>query len=446
MRAWFGTIHAKTLNEKGGSSRFGTGGKGRVYMIARIVRSSGAVCAAVLAGGFATDAFGQTAPSTTPATPAPAAAPAAPAAPPSVTLLAPGMDGPLAFPSNPYSVDVGPLGKWYVDAAISGLGFVQDNHIPGDKDATFDLSNGQAFIQKVDGWWQFYAQVGAYSIPALGTAYVPNDVSHAINNYYGAVPQVFLKLQPTSNFSIQAGKLPTLVGAEYTFTFENFNIERGLLWNQEPAVSRGVQATYTQGPLTFNLSFTDGYYSNRYNWLTGSLAWTINPTNTLTFIAGGNLGHTDYQETAYATPLAQNNSSIYNIIYTYSSAPWIITPYFQASYVPKRPELGFYKDATSWAGALLVNYTFNSNWSVAGRGEFIDTTGSAADGAPNLLYGAGSKAWSLTITPTFQYNRFYVRGDVSFVDALHTTSGASFGTDGTSNSQVRGVLETGILF
>jgi len=30
-----------------------------------------------------------------------------------------------------------------------------------------------------------------------------------------------------------AAKLPTLIGAEYTFTFENMNIERGLLWNQE---------------------------------------------------------------------------------------------------------------------------------------------------------------------------------------------------------------------
>ena len=60
------------------------------------------------------------------------------------------------------------------------------------------------------------------------------------------MPQAFLKIVPTDNFSIQAGKLPTLIGAEYTFSFENFNIERGLLWNQEPAVSRGVQANYTR--------------------------------------------------------------------------------------------------------------------------------------------------------------------------------------------------------
>ena len=74
------------------------------------------------------------------------------------------------------------------------------------------------------------------------------------------------------SFSIEAGKLPTLIGDEYTFTFENMNIERGLLWNQEPAVSRGVQANYTAGPLTSRVSWNDGYYSNVYNWISGSAA------------------------------------------------------------------------------------------------------------------------------------------------------------------------------
>ncbi len=62
-----------------------------------------------------------------------------------------------------------------------------------------------------------------------------------------------------------AGKLPTLIGAEYTFTFENMNIERGLLWNQENAVNRGVQANFTSGPVAVSVSWNDGFYPNRYN-------------------------------------------------------------------------------------------------------------------------------------------------------------------------------------
>jgi hypothetical protein len=382
-----------------------------------------------------------------PAAAAPAAAPAAAAAAPAtVTLLAPGMNDVLAFPTNPYALDVGPLGKWYVDGALTGLALAQTNRAPGDRTALVDLSNGQIFLQKVDGWWQFYVQAGDYSIPVLGAPYTPNDGSHATKNYYDPVPQAFLKLVPMDNLFIQAGKLPTLIGAESTFTFENFNIERGLLWNEEPAVSRGVQVGYTLGPVAFNLSLNDGYYSNRYNWLSGSAAWTINPTNTLTFAAGGNLGHTGYQETPYATPLAQNNSSIYNIIYTYNSAPWVITPYLQVQDIKKDAALGLDKGVTSYAGALLVSYAFDSHFSLAGRGEFIVTDGSASDGAANILYGPGSKAYSLTITPTYQYNRYFVRADGSFVGATSVTPGDGFGTSGKAKDQERLLLETGVLF
>ncbi len=71
------------------------------------------------------------------------------------------------------------------------------------------------------------------------------------------------------NFNVEIGALPTLIGDEYTFTFENMNIERGLLWNQEPAVSRGIQLNDTYKKLTLSFSWNDGFYSNRYTSLVG---------------------------------------------------------------------------------------------------------------------------------------------------------------------------------
>ncbi len=112
-------------------------------------------------------AFSQTPPST----PAPATAAAASPAPATVTLPVPGMAGSLAFNSPPYALDTGPLGKWYFDGVLSGLGIVQSNPLSSDKNGLADISNGQVFIQKIDGIVQFYAQVGAYSIPQLGTPY-----------------------------------------------------------------------------------------------------------------------------------------------------------------------------------------------------------------------------------------------------------------------------------
>ena len=385
----------------------------------------------------------------TPATPAPASVPpasASPATPATVTLPVPGMAGSLSFASTPFSLDVGPLGKWYVDGVLSGLGLVQSSATAHDKSGLADISNGQVIVQKIDGVIQFYAQVGAYSIPALGTQYSHlTDTSNALGNFFSAVPQAFLKIVPTDTFSIQAGKLPTLIGAEYTFDFENFNIERGLLWNQEPAVSRGVQANYTAGPVTFSLSLNDGYYSDRYNWLSGSATWTINPTNTLVFAAGGNLGHTG--TSTVATPIAQNNSSIYNVIYTFNRAPFTITPYLQYSHVAADPSLGLYRSASTYSGAVLANYVISPNVQLAGRAEYITTSGNASDpNATNLLYGAGSGAFSFTLTPTYTYNHFFARADVSVVAVDSGVAGDVFGRNGNSTTQVRGLLEAGIIY
>jgi hypothetical protein len=166
--------------------------------MARQVATAAAMLGALL--GFAGGALPQTPPANAPST----LAPVAPAAPATVTLPTPGMAGSLAFSAIPNSIDVGPLGKWYVDGVLSGLGLVQSNHVASDTNAAADMSNGQVIIQKIDGIVQFYTQIGAYSIPALGTPYSHlTDTSDAINNFYGPVPQAFLKIAPISNFSIE---------------------------------------------------------------------------------------------------------------------------------------------------------------------------------------------------------------------------------------------------
>ena len=142
----------------------------------------------------------------------------------------------------------------------------------------------------------------------------------------------YLKLVPTKTTSVMIGALPTLMGAEYTFDFQNMNIERGLLWNQENAINRGIQVNQTFGKFTASLSWNDGYYSNRYSWLSGSLTYANGP-HSLAFIGMGNLGQTAFQ--TLATPV-QNNSLMYAAIYTYTKGNWIVQPYFQYSNVPNQ--------------------------------------------------------------------------------------------------------------
>ena len=395
--------------------------------------------AIVLCLGFSSVCGAQDAPATqTPAAPA-TPPPAAPAA-----LSAPAVTGPLAN-LPPAIFDAGPFGKLAVNGIVSGMGLWQSNHIPGDNDTQAALSNGQVFLQKTDTWFQFYLQAGAYNLPSLGVPFLATDKT--VSDLYGPLPVGYLKLAPQKggwkNTSILIGELPTLIGAEYTFTFENMNVERGLLWNQETAISRGIQLNQGLGKyLTASVSWNDGFYSNRYSWLSGSLTFTKG-ASALSFVGAGNLGQTAYQ--TFATPV-QNNGSIYNVIYTYTKGHWIIQPYFQYTDVPTNPKVGVVKGASTTGGAILASYAFKHGFSLAGRGEYISSSGNPTDGSVNLMYGPGSTGTSLTVTPTFQYGGFFVRGDVSWVHAGSYTPGFVFGPTGVKQNQVRAVAELGFIF
>ncbi|MDE3108793.1 MAG: outer membrane beta-barrel protein [Acidobacteriota bacterium] len=355
-------------------------------------------------------------------------------------LPMPSMDGPLQT-AVPHEFDAGPFGKLEVTGILSGFGATEGDHVLGSQATIWDLSNGQVFVQKTTGWWQFYLQAGAYNLPALGTPFL--STGDTVKDFYGAFPQGFLKLVK-GNFSAEIGALPTLIGAEYTFTFENTNIERGLLWNQENAVSRGIQLNYTHKKISASVSWNDGFYSDRYTWITGSVAYAFNAANTLSFVAGGNAG--EYDKNTAATPLFLNNEQIYNVIYTYTHGPWVITPYFQYTNVPTIPKVGILAGAATAGGAVLVTYNFKHGVSLTARPEYISSTGSAANGTINLLYGPGSKAFSFTVTPTYVKGAFFARGEFAIVHATDVTPGDAFGPLGTSANQPRGALEVGFLF
>jgi hypothetical protein len=373
-----------------------------------------------------------------PADQAAAATPAAPAAAPAA-LASPAITGPLqGIP--PAMLDAGPFGKISVNGILSGFGMWQGNHVPGDSNTQAALGNGQVFIQKTDGWFQFYLQAGAYTLPALAAPFLATDKT--MSNFYGPVPVAFVQLQAAKNTSIQIGSLPTLIGAEYTFSFENMNIERGLLWNQETAVSRGIQLNQKMGKFAASLSWNDGFYSNRYSWLSGSLAYSNGP-HTLAFVAGGNMGHTAFQNAA--TPV-QNNGSIYNVIYTYSKGSWIVQPYFQYTDVPTDQKVGIVKGASTTGEAILVSRAFKKGFSLPIRFEYISSSGKPSQDAVNLMFGAGSTGTSITVTPTFQYAGFFFRGDLSYVHASSITPGDAFGYGGRLQNQPRAVAEIGFLF
>jgi hypothetical protein len=194
------------------------------------------------------------------------------------------------------------------------------------------------------------------------------------------------------------------------------------------------------------LSWNDGFYSNRYNWVSGLITWTFNSSNALTFIGSGNAGETGYGSTA--TPMFQNNDrQLDNIIYSYTAGALIAQGYAQYSETKVGRYIGIEKAASTWGAGLLLNYSVpQSRFSLSGRAEYNSSSGSDSDGSPNLLYGPGSKAYSFTFTPSYQEGIFFLRVEASFVKAMSATMGDAFGRTGSGDKQARVAIESGILF
>ncbi len=358
------------------------------------------------------------------------------------------MSGPLAT-GIPHELPAGPFGKIEITGILSGIGLFGNNPVFSGDEGHVDLSNAQIFIQKTSGWFQFFAEGGAYNLPVVGVPFAKTGPT--TTGTYGPFPVGYVKLVK-GNFNVEIGSLPTLIGDEYTFTYQNMNIERGLLWNQEPAISRGIQLNDTWKKLTVSFGWNDGFYSDRYTSLTGLLTYAVNAANSITFAAGGNAGNS-YVRTGPAnsfpvTPGFQNNEQVYNLIYTYTKGNVTISPYYQYTVV-KSDDAVYGTGAHTNGGAVLANYNFKHGFSLSVRPEYIKSSGGLTTGEANLLgYGPGTGAFSFTVTPTWVKDAFFIRGDVSIVHLTNFTAGSDFGfgIGGASTNQARGVIEAGFMF
>ncbi len=368
-------------------------------------------------------------------------------------ISTPAFGGLIKANPNPACFTTG-IGDIYVGGAITGFAYAQSNIVnipsPGgeqDRYGRIDFSNLQAWVQKADGPFQFYVHAGLYSIPALGLPLYSSF--EQTESLFGPVPVAYGKWQINDEWSIQAGRMFTNIGSELLFSYQNLNITRGLVFNQENFINQGVQVNYASGPLSASLSVNDGFYSGELNWVTGLVTYKLDDYNTVGINGGTHFSNFNSFERSprfqFATINALQNSSIVSANYTYSNGPWIVTPYIQ--YTVSEGVFGLAGGET-FGGALLAGYAFNENFGLAGRFEYITQSGRVGvpSSATSLLYGPGSSALSFTITPTFTWDRYFVRGEFATVQAYDVTPGFGFGRDFNRKSQERYLIETGFTF
>ncbi len=375
----------------------------------------------------------------------------------------PSMGGVIKQNPNPACLTLGGFGDIYVGGAVSGYFYTQTNQLPtalappgiaADRGARADISNLMTFIQKADGPFQFYAAFGAYTIPGLGAPiYSAFDQTSLL---YSPAPIAFGKYVINDDWSIQGGRMPTLIGSELPFTFQNLNISRGLLFNQENVINQGVQINWANGPWSASFAATDGFYSGEINWVTGAIVYKIDDANTIGINGGTHFtSYTNFDSSTsrglryqYATPATLQNSSIISANYTYAAGPVIVTPYIQYTNVESNGILNL-AGAETFGGAILASYAFSDTFALAGRFEYITQSGSRTNPfqqATSVLYGSGSSALSFTVTPTFTFDRYFLRGEFSTVQLYDITPGLGFGRSGLKTSQERYMIETGLTF
>lgn len=357
----------------------------------------------------------------------------------------------LAFGGTSNRINTDSLGTWQFNAALSGLAATQSNSSGNDPKSYGDIANGQAIISKPTGYLQVFAIAGYYSIPEITTSYV--RAATQTTRSWSALPVAYASIVPNDQWSLNIGKLFTLGGAEGTFTYENTNIQRGLLWGQTNSVSQGAQLNYQNETWSTALAWTDGATSGKYNWLGISAAYKFSARTAVTAIWNGALSGNATDNAR--TPLLTNNSQITNLLFAYKGDDWGLTPYLQYSVVAANPTVGIDGTSSTQGVGLLATYRLTPlvdgqlprrNITLPIRVEYLNTRGNSGTSSNNLLYGPNSAAWSATMTPTYQHGPYFGRFEASYVAALNASQGSAFGSTGNTRNQVRAVLEIGILY
>jgi hypothetical protein len=314
-----------------------------------------------------------------------------------------------------------------------------------DKQGRDDIGSMLVNANYTSGYYKASLTGGGYSFLTVGQAINPT-FEHSANTYlYGWLPLASAQYtSPDQHWTVIAGKLGTMLGAEGIFTYQNIDVERGLGWSMEPVISRGVHVGYTSGPWTFAVEANDGFYSGWGHVAAEyELAWAPNLSTSFTFVGINPPKNTPGNPTAGVA-----NKSEYNLIYSHTMRGWQLSPYFLWVTSPSSTALGYGSSESAWAGSLLAAYAFSPVYSLGFRVEDVSNTSATTATATNadlIGYGAGSGAWTYTITPTYKFaGNGLLRLEFAHVTLRSFTHGFGFGPTGADGNQNRFGVEFGL--
>jgi hypothetical protein len=347
-------------------------------------------------------------------------------------------------PPAPIALDGGPLGPIEIDIGADGFGYAMSNTPDGIKTAGAQLQNALIGVSTTTGILRATIRVGAYSGLVLG--YPPGSATPGGQNYlpFSGLYAGFLSLVLNSHLTVSAGQLGTPEGFESAQDWNNYSIYHSEIAFVEPAQARGVNASWSYGPLNGVVQLDDGYYTKRTNYLQWLVTYVADPTLSITLNGASHIGTTGPDVTGIGN-LLYNNSSLYGGWVTYTAGNFTVTPEIQYEYTNPvtryAPQATLAGAAANLTSGVFADYGFGKTpYSLGGFVEYASETPAHRDGNAGdyFGYGPGTTLWGGAITPTWQYKNLFARTDLAFV---HINKGS-----GGINTQVSAIAEIGLLY
>ncbi len=335
--------------------------------------------------------------------------------------------------SHALELKAGFLGTLKVSGALTGY-ILHSNNTSDSKKTRYDVGSALINLSKPAEPFGFTLIGGAYAFPVVGAGLLKTSDT---TDLFSALPVAYVEYVPVKELSIQAGKLPTLIGYESAFTYLNYYIQRGLVWNMQPVINNGVRLTYTTDLFTVKAGINDGFYtlstSHPKPAFEGSIAITPIKGASLSL----NLIIPDKSSRPNKTAFPANKREFNAIIsYTYERLSfgmdlmYVEAPRDAVAQVPEK--------AKATGGCIHLSYHLKPI-TLSGRIEYVKDN-SDAGGIDLVGLGDGNRGWTFTITPSYSNGPLFLRGEVSHVEADNPF------TQNSKKSQTRFGVEVGFVF
>lgn len=228
-------------------------------------------------------------------------------------------------------------------------------------------------------------------------------------------------------FDLQAGRFVTNIGGEAPYTFQNINIQRGLVWNGEPVFYNGVRLNGEFQSVGFYVGVNDRDTHDGKMAFEGGVSCNLPYKTSASF----NILIPDKND--------ENPTRVYNLTFN-TDAVQNVPITFYVDYLDT-PQKG--QNTQSIGAALLADVKVNQKVSVGTRVEYVHNDG---DG-DNYGIGTGNYAWTFTVTPKYQFNKYlYIRAEASYVKLGHKYYQKSDNPNDLTDNEFRLGAEVGFVF